>query len=359
MGEATKKNLTVTGQMEISLAETHLWELGNGRLYDLVLRFGKDEVKSYFGLRDIAMDGAKFRLNGKSVFQRLILDQGFYHDGICTAPTDAALEQDIKLSMAAGFNGARLHQKVFESRFLYHADRLGYMVWGEYGNWGIDHSDITNLSTFLPDWLSSVKRDYSHPSVVGWCPFNETWDYGAQKKRQDNEFLRIVYEQTKQLDPTRPCIDTSGNYHVVTDIFDVHDYTQDPAVFKANYDKLVSENFLYDRVNEGGIRQTWKGEPVFMSEYGGIGIKLEDANGDRSKAWSYGTATRSYEEFYARYKGLTDALLDNPRMIGLCYTQLTDVEQEQNGLFTYEGRNPKFDLDILSSIMKRKAAIED
>ncbi len=359
VGEATKKNLSVTGQLEIKLSETHVWELGNGRLYDVELTFGKDTVKTYFGLRSVELKDGKFYLNGKSVFQRLILDQGFYPDGIWTAPTEEALLKDIQCSMSAGFNGARLHQKVFEPRFLYHCDKEGYMVWGEYGSWGIDHSDIVNLIYYMPDWLASVRRDYNHPSIIGWCPLNETWDVGEQRKRQDNHFLRLLYEQTKLADPTRPCIDTSGNYHVVTDIFDVHDYTQDPAVFKANYDKLVTENFLYDRVNNGGVRQTWRGEPVFMSEYGGIGIKLEDANGDRSKAWSYGTATRSYEEFYERYKGLTDALLDNPRMLGLCYTQLTDVEQEQNGLFTYEGRNPKFDLDILSSIMKRKAAIED
>lgn len=361
MGAAAKKNRRVNGTLEIELAEKHLWELGNGRLYDVVLRFGKDEVKTYFGLRDIAMDGAKFLLNGKSVFQRLVLDQGFYHDGICTAPSDEALMRDIQLSMAAGFNGARLHQKVFEPRFLYHADRLGYMVWGEYGNWGIDHSDIANLSTFLPDWLSSVKRDCSHPSIVGWCPFNETWDYGPQCKRQDNEFLRIVYEQTKQLDPTRPCIDTSGNYHVVTDIYDIHDYDQNVETFKARFDEACKSGTIAERV--GPDRQKWDGkQPLFVSEYGGIGFMLlnnDFETGRRKTDWSYGKTTTSFEEFYARYEGLTHALLDNPLMMGFCYTQLTDVEQEKNGFFEYETRKPKFDLDILSKINKKKAAIED
>ena len=360
VGESSKKNLSVTGQLEIKLSEKHVWELGHGRLYDLVIRFGKDEVKSYFGLRSVAMEGMKFMLNGKSVFQRLILDQGFYHDGIWTAPTEEALIKDIQCGFDAGFNGARLHQKVFEPRYLYHADKMGYMVWGEYSSWGIDHSDIANLSTFLPDWLAAVRRDFNHPSIVGWCPFNETWDYGEQVKRQNNELLRIVYEQTKLADPTRICIDTSGNYHVVTDIYDVHDYDQNPETFKANYDKINTEGELYERFP---LRQKHKnGEPVFMSEYGGIGINLVNNDyetGRRKTAWSYGKSCFSYEEFYERYKGLTHAIIDNPCFMGFCYTQLTDVEQEKNGLFKYEDRSPKFDMEIISAINKKKAAIED
>ncbi len=358
VGSAKKARASVTGTLEVSLSEVHPWELGAGRLYDVVLRFGDDAVKSYFGLRTVEWRDGKFYLNGKSVFQRLVLDQGFYPDGIWTAPTEEALVKDIECSMSVGFNGARLHQKVFEPRFLYHADRLGYMVWGEYASWGIDHSDIAHLSTFLPDWLASVRRDCNHPAIIGWCPFNETWNYGAQNKWQDNEFLRIVYEQTKLADPTRACIDTSGNYHVVTDVYDVHDYDQNPETFKEHYDQLLTDGVLYERVRED-YRQHWGGQPVFMSEYGGIGIKLEDHAGDLSKAWSYGKATGSYEEFYARYKGLTDALLDNPMIMGFCYTQLTDVEQEQNGLFTYVGREPKFDVKTLYEINSRRAAIED
>ena len=154
-----------------------------------------------------------------------------------------------------------------------------------------------------------------------------------------------------------------------TDIFDVHDYEQDPAIFKANYDKLVTDNELVDRHHlrlrrnnmAYGVRQTWKGEPIHVSEYGGIGFKLEnnDYTSERKVAWSYGKTTSSYEEFYARYEGLTTAILDNPKIYGLCYTQLTDVEQEKNGLFEYETRAPKFDMAIISEINKRKAACED
>jgi hypothetical protein len=238
---------------------------------------------------------------------------------------------------------------------------MGYLVWGEYGNWGIDHSNITHLSTFLPDWISSVKRDFNHPSIIGWCPFNETWDVGVQRKRQDDAFLRIVYEQTKLADPTRPCIDTSGNYHVVTDIYDIHDYDQNPETYRARLDAAIGTGVLEERVGKG--RQVWDGkQPLFMSEYGGIGLMLvanDYETGKRRTSWSYGKSAESYEEFYERYRALTHAVLENPLFMGLCYTQLTDVEQEQNGLYTYEGRQPKFDTAILSEIMKKKAAIED
>ncbi|MBE6608778.1 MAG: beta-galactosidase [Ruminococcaceae bacterium] len=359
VGEASKKNLSVTGELEIKLSEKHIWELGHGRLYDLILRFGSDEVKSYFGLRKVEMQGMKFMLNGKSVFQRLVLDQGYYIDGVITAPTEDDLIRDIQCGLDAGFNGARLHQKVFEPRYLYHCDRMGYMVWGEYGNWGIDYSNLAGVANYLPDWLSAVKRDFNHPSIIGWMPFNETWDYGPQAKRCDPRFINIIYSQTKILDPTRPCVDASGNYHVVTDIFDVHDYEQNYTLFKEHYDRLYKENDLYDRV--GKVRQCWNGEPVMVSEYGGIGFQLEN-NGfaqGRKGNWSYGKAAFSFEEFYERYEALTTAILDNPMMCGFCYTQLTDVEQEKNGLFNFADRSPKFDMAVISRINKKKAAIEE
>ena len=334
---------------EIKLSETHLWEVGCGGLYDLKLTFNDDEVKSYFGLRSIEIDGFKFRINGKSVYQRLVLDQGFYPDGIYTAPTDEALENDIKISMAVGFNGARLHQKVFEKRFIYHCDRLGYIVWGEYGNWGLEWSNPFSLAAMLPEWCDCVERDFNHPSIIGWCPFNETWDINGRKQYDD--VLRIIYRVTKQLDTTRPCIDTSGNFHVETDIFDVHDYEQDVAKFAEHYEKLVSDGEMYGYFPD---RQKYTGGMTFVSEYGG----LQWSRGDRGDAWGYGNAPKTEEEFIERYKGLTDVLLDNEKMFGFCYTQLYDIEQEQNGLYYYD-RTPKFDTEIFRAINSRKAAIED
>ncbi|MBQ7837182.1 MAG: beta-galactosidase [Clostridia bacterium] len=339
---------TITG--EIKLDEIHLWEVGCGRLYDLELTFGEDKVKSYFGLRNIKLDDYKFLINGKSVFQRLVLDQGFYPDGIYTAPNDEALENDIKISMAVGFNGARLHQKVFEKRFLYHCDRLGYIVWGEYGNWGLDWSNQAALAAMLPEWCECVERDFNHPSIIGWCPFNETWDIDGRK--QYDEIISTIYKVTKHMDETRPCIDTSGNFHTITDIYDVHDYEQDYHVFKENYDRLMTEGIFYERFPE---RQMYSGKGcAWVSEYGG----LQWSRGDRGDAWGYGNAPKTKEELIERYAGLTNALLDNYRMFGFCYTQLYDIEQEQNGLYYYD-RTPKFDPEIFRKINSRKAAIED
>lgn len=348
MGSAHIDSASGVFECEIKLAEKHLWEVGNGRLYDVNITFGSDEVKTYFGLRNVWMDGYKFMLNGKSVFQRLILDQGFYPDGIYTAPSDEALHKDIKLSMACGFNGARLHQKVFEERFLYHCDKEGYIVWGEYANWGLDHTRPDSIYSFLPEWIAEVDRDFNHPAIVGWCPFNETWDRHGCK--QFDPLLSTVYRTTKAMDATRPCIDTSGNYHVETDIFDVHDYEQKTDIFT---DRFVKFNDTDELENHCNHRQEYTvGQPVFMSEYGGIKWSRSEGN-----AWGYGDAPTSEEEYKARYKGLTDALLDCPKMMGFCYTQLTDVEQEQNGVYYYD-RTPKFDTEFFRAVNSREAAIE-
>ena len=350
MGTVTLANVQGYVVATLELAEKHLWELGKGGLYDLTLTFGEDTVNSYFGLRSILYTDKKFYLNGKSVFQRTILDQGFYPDGVYTAPSDEELIADIDRSMAMGFNGARLHEKVFEERFLYHADRKGYLVWGEYPNWGLDHSYSDAIYGILPEWLEEVDRDFNHPSIIGWCPFNETWDKNGRK--QFDDLLALVYQATKSADPTRPCIDTSGNFHVVTDVYDLHDYTQDVEEFAKHYADITEEDGLNFHSSFKNRQKYDRKLPFFLSEYGGIRWTEDHAG------WGYGTAPKSAEEFLTRLKGLTDVLLDNPNIMGLCYTQLTDVEQEQNGLYTYD-RKPKFDPALIYPIFARKAAIED
>ena len=355
VGEASVQCRGGVFKVTLPLSEKHLWTLGEGNLYDLTLTFGKDTVKSYFGLREVRLEDGCFLLNDKVVFQRTVLDQGFYPDGIYTAPTDADLVKDIELSLAAGFNGARLHQKVFESRFLYHCDRMGYMVWGEQGNWGLNHHDAQATEIFLNEWSEVIERDFNHPAIIGWCPFNETWGYVQSKAR--NTLLSTIYKYTKAVDITRPVIDTSGNYHVITDIYDVHDYEQNPEVFKANYDGFAAGGAFFDKVLENKHHndgwQQYGGEPVFMSEYGGI-----QWNTDGNAGWGYGVAPQTPEEFIERYRGLTEAMLFNPKILGFCYTQLYDIEQEINGLYTYD-RKPKFDISIFKAINTQKAAIED
>ena len=349
-GEASARAENGFAAVTLPLSELHLWDVGRGNLYDLTLTFGGDSVKSYAGMREVRIEGRSVLLNGRPVFQRLVLDQGFYPDGIYTAPDDSALVRDIELSLAAGFNGARLHQKVFEPRFLYHCDRLGYLAWGEMANWGLDYSNPAALEAFLGEWLDALGRDFNHPSIVGWCPFNETWD--REGRRQLDSLLAMVYRVTKQLDPTRPCIDTSGNFHVVTDIYDVHDYEQDPASFAAHYEAFRTGGAFYDAQ---AARQQYDGKkPMFVSEYGGI---KWNPQGDVEKAWGYGDGPATEEAFIERYRGLTEALLSNPNMFGFCYTQLYDVEQETNGLYTYS-REPKFDMAVFHAINTQPAACE-
>ena len=338
----------------IKLSELHLWEIGYGRLYDLELSFEEDTVKSYFGMREVALDGLKFKLNGKTIFLRTVLDQGFYPDGIYTAKSDDDLKKDILISKAAGFHGARLHQKVFEKRFIYHCDKEGYIVWGEHANWGMDYTDAIAQGNFICEWTEIIERDFNSPAIIGWCHFNETWGY--HEKNSDARPIESVYRITKLYDNTRPCIATSGNYHInKMEIYDVHDYMQSTEGFEDNY-AHIAEGVVNDQVerNNKGT-QPYHGEPIFVSEYGGIKWAKDEKDG-----WGYGDAPETLNEFVERYCKLADILITNPYIMGLCYTQLYDVEQECNGLYYYD-RTPKFSEEVMAKFretMNKTAEIE-
>ena len=349
------RRMTIT----LPLSELRLWEIGNGRLYDLVFEVidgeeRTDVAKGYFGMREVMLKKDGFYLNGERKFGRFVLDQGFYPDGLYTAPSDEALANDIKASMSFGFNGARLHQKVFERRFLYHADKLGYMVFDETGNWGLNTSDPINVYNFLPEWIEELERDMCHPSVIGWCPFNETWDKDG--RRQSNELMELVYNTTYAIDASRLIVTNSGSYPCPkNDCHDVHDYEQDPEKFAENYAHIKEGIVNCQLMRQDKNRQKYDTtKPVFVSEYGGIKWVIdEDAT-----AWGYGKSVTTEEEFFTRLKGLTDVLLDSEDIFAYCYTQLTDIEQEQNGLMTYD-RRFKFPAEKLAAIFGRKAKIEE
>lgn len=346
VSEITAKAYGKYAEFSLAIPDAKLWTLEEPNLYDLVLTTAEDKATAYFGMRSVQINGYAIELNHKPVYQRLVLDQGYFPDGIYTAKTDDDLKHDIELSKAAGFNGARMHMKVFEPRFIYHADKMGYLLWGEFPNWGLDESNPASLLSILPEWLTELERDYNHPSIVGWCPFNETGE------RRNKDVFRAVYNTTKAVDPMRPVIDTSGYVHVITDIYDVHDYEQDPAKFAEHFKALVTGEgtpFINNPRHE-----KYEGQPYFVSEFGGAYWNIDE---DPSAAWGYGEAPKSLEEFYERFEGLINVLLDNPKMCAFCYTQLTDVYQEKNGIYAFD-RRVKFDLDRLHKIMSRKAAIE-
>lgn len=343
----------------IKLQEIHLWGLGEGNLYDVKFSLGEDTVHSYFGLREVKYDGLKFMLNGKSVFQRLVLDQGYYKDGVYTAKNVDEFKQDIQMALDLGFNGARLHQKVFEPQYLYYCDLMGFMVWGEFPSWGIRTSDLDVLGNFIQEWTEVVERDFNHPSILMWCPLNETWeDLDDSERVRDVRFVESIYSVTKTLDETRPCVDVSGGYHGrKTDLFDFH-YYGDLEGLKDKIKDLEEKDLLTmgKTYAKGENIFYQKGQPVLASEYGGLSFNLKENN---EKAWAYSNINNE-DEFVKNFIDMAEVLLSSSKLSGFCYTQLYDVEQEVNGLYTYD-RKLKFDkkhFAKIKSVLQQKAKIE-
>lgn len=372
----SRADLDLAPRLVLAIPEDRrrVWSPADPHLYDLLLEVldaggeAVDSVRSYAGLRSVAVHGKRLLLNGEPVFQRLVLDQGYYPDGLMTAPSDAALVRDIELGLAAGFNGARLHQKVFEERYLYHADRLGYLVWGEFGDWGCEtgvrDDNQRPDASYVAQWLEALERDHSHPSIVGWCPLNETYQHLHDRITGLDDVTRAMFLATKQADPSRPVVDASGYAHRVaeTDVYDSHCYEQDPAAFAKTMAGLAADR---PYVNTGPDGRTWslpyRGQPYFCSEFGGVWWDPEaaaNAAGDDSEAsWGYGERPRTAAEFVERFTGLTGVLLDDPDMFGYCYTQLTDVFQERNGVYRFD-RSEKVDTALLRAAQTRQAAFE-
>ena len=373
--------LDLTPRLDLPIPENRqrLWSIDDPHLYDLEIELvdasGQvvDQAHSYAGLRSIAIDGKAIKINGQVVFQRLVLDQGYYPDGILTAPNDKALRRDIELSLEAGFNGARLHQKVFEERFLYHADRLGYIVWGEFGDWGCSmHGPLHREHQkpgpeYITQWLEVLERDYSHPCIVGWCPLNETWQSLTDRITVLDDVTRGMYLATKAMDTTRPVLDTSGYSHRVpeADVYDSHDYTQDPDTFRVRHEGLAEGkpyqnkpadwNLPVRLVGSAAWSIPYRDQPYFVSEFGGIWWNPNVKKGEDS--WGYGERPATLDEFYDRFEKLCAILLDDPNMFGYCYTQLTDIYQEQNGIYFFD-RRAKFDMARIRKVQQRQAAIE-
>ena len=337
--------------LTVPIKNAKLWSPEHPHLYDVTFEIMEngtvtDSAQSYFGMRKVHTEGNNIFLNNQPVYLRFVLDQGFYPDGIWTAPNDEALKHDIELSMAAGFNGARLHQKVFEERFHYWADRLGYLTWGESASWGMDYTRPDGIRNFLSEWGEILLRDMNHPSLIAWTPLNETnANAGTPAHRRAH---CEVYDLTHRIDPTRPVNEASGYAHVKTDLWTVHNYTQDGAKLAEQLtpkDESPWRNFPDKEV-------PYTGQPYLVDEFGGIKWIADEAQRFSEKSWGYGDAPRSLDEFYARLEGQIDALISHGHIVGYCYTQLTDVEQEQNGIYNYD-RSEKFDMKRIRKTLSR------
>ena len=321
-----------------------LWSPEDPNLYDLRLELlgeaGRvlDAVESYFGMRKIEVKDGKVLLNGRPLYQRLVLDQGYFPEGILTAPTDDDLRRDVELAKEMGFNGARKHQKVEDPRWLYWADTLGLLVWGEMANaYQYSPDYVRRISA---EWQEAVERDYNHPCIVAWVPMNESW--GVPDLAHDpgqTEHLLSLYHLTRSLDGTRPVVSNDGWEHALTDLCTIHDY-RDADALRESYETTESAA----RATPAGrpvyvSGHAYRGEPILITEFGGIAFSGDEAG------WGYSTVSDA-EEFLARYGSLIEALSQSETVQGFCYTQLTDVEQEVNGLLTYD-RRPKASLDSI------------
>ncbi|MBS3652319.1 glycoside hydrolase family 2 [Pseudaminobacter sp. 19-2017] len=312
-----------------------------------------DHVESYFGLRRIELRGGRFILNGIPTFLRLVLAQNYWPDSHLTAPSPDALRQEVELTKSLGFNGLRIHQKIEDPRFLYWCDRYGMLVWGEMANAYVFSDSAVQM--LVSEWMDAVRRDYNHPCIVTWVPLNESWGVpDLDRSAQQRHYVRALFHLTHALDPTRPVIANDGWQHAVGDIFGVHDYAPSGDVLYERYgDRAkVIQTFREVRphhhplLGEGG---TLGDEPIVISEFGGIAFKPA-----HEEDWfGYGQFSGP-EELLSAYESLVNGLLESTVLAGFCYTQLTDTEQETNGLLTID-RKPKLDPERLRQINTRPA----
>lgn len=310
-----------------------------------------DSVESYFGLRSVGIANGRFVLNERPVFVRSVLEQGYWPQSHLAAPTPEALKREVELIKSLGFNAVRIHQKIEDPRFLYWADHLGLMVWGEIANaFAYSAQAVDRLTR---EWLSAVKRDRSHPSIVTWVPINESWGVSDIALRRDQQdFATSLYYLTKAIDPTRPVISNEGWEHTISDIWGVHDYTQ----FKAHIDERYGTKEAIERTLTE-MRPTRRrlllrpedrrGQPVMLTEFGGLSMHPRSG-----EAWfGYATA-RSDDEYLEMIRQLFDGIYDSTDLAGFCYTQLTDTLQETNGLYDAH-RQPKLPVERLRDIIMR------
>ena len=342
--------------------EVHYWSCEKPNLYHLSLFLSEtdtleddteeyntvigDTVECYFGMRKIETREGKVFLNNRLLFQRLVLDQGYWKDSLMTPPSKDALKQDIHLTKMMGFNGARKHQKLEDPFYYYWADVTGLLVWCEMPS-PYQFNDC-EISSFLSEWQEIICEAYNHPGIITWVPFNESWGIrNVFKDQQQQNLLAAAYHLTKAYDPTR-LISTNDGWEVPneTDIFCIHDYEGDADTLRQRYQNI--EAFSRTGIpNRPALTQpsVYRSQPFFLSEYGGVALSCDSSE----ESWGYNEFAETFEEYVQRVKALTETAGNLPGCCGYCYTQLTDVFQEVNGLLTAK-REPKVPFEMLKKI---------
>ncbi len=362
LGQQVARETASIGEHHLSLhiPQPRPWSPESPHLYDLrvYLMAGDqvvDRVDSYFGLRKVSCEGRNILLNDRPYYQRLVLDQGYWPEGQYTAPSDEALRADILWARRLGFNGVRKHQKVEDPRWLYWCDRLGLLVWGEMPSPAIYHYSPQAMANVREEWLHILARDHNHPCIVAWVPFNESWGiWGVREDKEVQRQVAAVVNATRRYDPTRPVVDNSGWEHVDTDIADVHSYLRTGEQLHVWWPCYRSgQTYVYDsnhRFWAAGYH--YASQPVIFSEYGGMAMEgYPPPPGKPLQACGIDVP----QVYPQRYHDLTRAILDMPDVAGYCFTQLTDVEGEVNGLLTYD-RRPKVDPELIAAYNREAPA---
>ena len=337
----------------LSIDEPEVWSPSSPNLYDLALELRRgavvlDRVQTYFGIRSVTAENGRVLLNGNPIFLKMVLDQGYWPESILTPPTDEAIQYDIRMTKEMGFNGARKHQKVEDPRYLYWADHMGFLVSSEMAN--AYEFDDAYVGRFTREWIAAVERDYNHPSIAVWVPINESWGVPNLRDPRQQNHLKSLYALTHSLDATRLVIDNEGWEHTdMTDLFAIHDYARTGDLLYARYKDLGKSGAVPDNHKAALIPgYRYNGSPVALTEFGGIAF-IPPGHDVPEEAWGYSGVEKTTDAALERLRGLYGAIARIPGFAGLCYTQLTDVEQEINGLMTYD-RKLKFDAEKLREI---------
>lgn len=343
-----------------------LWSPESPTLLDaeITLRRGEhvlDEIFSYTALRSVTISRDRFMLNGRPYLLRLVLDQGYWPDTLLAAPSDEALRRDVELAKQMGFNGVRKHQKIENPRYLYWADKLGLLVWEEMPS-AYRFTD-TAIRRTVQEWSEAIDRDYSHPCVIVWVPFNESWGVpDLASSGQHRHAVEALYHLTKTLDATRPVIGNDGWESTATDIIGIHDYDCNTEHLTQRYGPGMDPAQLFDRRRPGGRILTLdgyphRGQPIMLTEFGGIAFVPSQAAKQRHKTWGYSQANTT-QQFAQLFGALLDAVTTTPLFSGFCYTQFADTFQEANGLLT-DQRVPKLPLTkIAEAVGQRRTHIQ-